>query len=150
MMGALSMIRFRVSLREPKDLIFIFASLSIGVATGVHSYSLAVAGTLGFSAIAYVLFRAPFASDMIFDGLLRFNVEHSHEMQSQVDKILKDFCATFALVTLRESGQGSRLDYAYQIKLERGKSFASLVQALKEIPQSRSVQVLLQESTIEV
>ena len=150
MMGALSMIRFRVSLREPRDLIFIFSSLAVGVAAGVHTYALAVAGTLGICAIAYLLYRAPFSAEMFYDGLLRFNLERKSELQTQVERILDGYCKQFALVTLRESAQGDRVDFAYQVKLRSNKKHADLLEAIGSLPSAKGTQMLLQESTIEV
>lgn len=150
MMGALSMIRFRASLREPKDLIFVFASLSIGVAAGVHSYSLATAGALGFGIVAFVLYKAPFSSDTFYDALLRFNIENRADVSAATEKILGEYCKTFALVTLRESAQGDRLDYAYQVKMNTGKNHGDFVNAIRHLPGARGVQMLMQEGTIEV
>ncbi|WP_261341782.1 hypothetical protein [Candidatus Kuenenia stuttgartiensis] len=38
-----------------------------------------------------------------------------------LEKVLHDYCKIFALITLRDMVQGNRLDYAYHIKLKRGK-----------------------------
>lgn len=43
--GGLSIIRFRTTLRDPRDLVFVFASLGLGLVCGLQAYEVAVVGT---------------------------------------------------------------------------------------------------------
>lgn len=43
MVGALSIVRFRTAIKEPKDLLFLFWTISIGIILGARNYSLAFA-----------------------------------------------------------------------------------------------------------
>ncbi|MEJ1337043.1 MAG: hypothetical protein RPV21_16345 [Candidatus Sedimenticola sp. (ex Thyasira tokunagai)] len=61
--GAVLIIRFRALIRHPRNIIFIFASLSIGIATGVFSYAIAISGTIIFCYIMFLLYYTPFESD---------------------------------------------------------------------------------------
>lgn len=60
MIGALTIIQFRTTFRDPRDIIFMFASLGIGIACGVFGFYIAILGTLFFTAIAWVLRYSPF------------------------------------------------------------------------------------------
>jgi hypothetical protein len=46
--GGLSIIRFRTTLRDPRDLIFVFASLGLGLVCGLQAYAVALVGTAMF------------------------------------------------------------------------------------------------------
>lgn len=48
MLGALAIIRFRTNFRNPRNIIFLFASLAIGISCGVYGYAIAIVGTLFF------------------------------------------------------------------------------------------------------
>jgi uncharacterized membrane protein YhiD involved in acid resistance len=150
MLGALAIIRFRTSLKEPRDIIFMFACLAAGIACGVNGYDIAVVGTLGFCIIAFVLHYSPFGQESYFDGMLRFNCEDDPEGKALLDNVLKDHCKLFALITLRDMAQGKRLDYAYHVKLKKGKDKADLVNALNGIKSINGVNLLLQETTIDI
>ena len=150
MLGALAIIRFRTSLKEPRDIIFMFACLAAGIACGVNGYDIAVVGTLGFCIIAFVLHYSPFGQETYFDGMLRFNCEHDPEGKAMLEDVLKDHCKIFALITLRDMAQGKRLDYAYHVKLKKGKSKTDLVEALNSIQSISGVSLLLQETTIDL
>ncbi len=151
MMGALAIIRFRSSIKDPKDIIFIFAALILGIACGVYQFKVAMIGTLAFCAVAYFLYLFPTSSENRFDGLLRFSVNTTDkEVESTLRKILVGHCKHFALVTLRETAQGQRLDFAYQVKLINDKSYQAFITDLKNIPDLNNVTFLLQESTVEL
>ncbi|MBW1900360.1 MAG: DUF4956 domain-containing protein [Deltaproteobacteria bacterium] len=150
MLGALAIIRFRTSLKDPRDIIFIFAGLTAGIACGVQGYTIAVGGTLGFCAVAILLYFSPFGQASYFDGMLRFNIENIPESRGNLEKVLEDHCKVFALITLRDMAQGKRLDYAYHVKLKRGKSKAGFIEDLKAISTIKGVSLLLQETTVEL
>ena len=150
MMGAISLLRFRSSLKDPRDMFFLFSSLSIGVACGVHSYAIGVIGTIGFIAAIVVLSQTPFGEANQFDGIVRFNSPASIATSGQLELLLKKYCRQFALVTIRETAQGERLDYAYQIKLKRGQSHEEFVHELKALESVKGVNLMVQEATIEV
>jgi len=150
MFGALTLIRFRSSLKDPKDMIFIFASLSIGIANGVHAYQVATVGCIGFCLAAMLIFKSPFGQNTYFDGLVRFNLESSLENSGKLEEIFTAYCKKFALVTLREIAQGKRTEYAYQIKFKSKKNAADLTKGLNLIDSIKGVSVMLQESTVEL
>jgi len=150
MMGALAIIRFRTNLKDPKDIIFMFASLAAGISCGVNGYSIAMIGTTGFCLIAFVLYYSPFGQVSTFDGMLRFNILNDHDIIIELETILKINCRLFALVTLREMSQGKRIDYAYQIKLKKGKNRNELVKNLSQINSISNISLMLQETTIEL
>lgn len=150
MMGALAIIRFRTSLKDPRDIIFMFSALASGIACGVGGYSIAVVGTVGFCVVAFILYHSPFGQPGYYDGMLRFNMENDQESKMMLSEILKNNCKLFALITLRDIAQGRRLDYAYHIKMRSKKDKAELVGELNSIKNIKGVSLLLQESTVEL
>ena len=47
MVGALSIIRFRTAIKDPRDAMFIFWSIMVGICCGVAQYVIAIASTVG-------------------------------------------------------------------------------------------------------
>ena len=70
--------------------------------------------------------------------------------KNMLEKVLHDYCKIFALITLRDMAQGNRLDYAYHIKLKRGKRNDDFINALKKIETINGVHLLMQEKTVEL
>lgn len=150
MIGALSLLRFRTNVKDPRDMFFIFAALTIGLASGVHAYGIAILGTGCFILALVVLQGSSFTAGPQFDGLLRLNLSRLSEDQKDVEGVLTGKCRHFALATIREMGQGERLDFSYQIRLKPQTSSADLVEALGKIPSVRGLNFMNQESVIEV
>jgi len=150
MLGALAIIRFRINIRDPRDIIFMFASLAAGIASGVCGYAIAIVGTLFFCAVAVVLYFSPFGQTSYFDGMLRFNIENDSESKEMLEKVADEYCKVFALITLRDMAQGRRLDYAYHVKLRKGKDKEDFVNELNKIKTIKGVSLLLQETTVEL
>lgn len=57
--GALAIIRYWVPIRDPKDIVFVLASVVIGLACGVEEYPEAGLATLFFVILAELLHRFP-------------------------------------------------------------------------------------------
>lgn len=150
MLGALAIIRFRINIRDPRDIIFMFAALAAGIASGVCGYAIAIVGTFFFCIVAIILYFSPFGQTSYFDGMLRFNIENDPESKQMLEKISNEYCKVFALITLRDMAQEKRLDYAYHVKLRKGKSKEDFVNEINTIKSIKGVSLLLQETTVEL
>ena len=151
MIGALAIIRFRTTFKDPRDILFMFAALAAGIGCGVGAYNVAVIGTFGFVLTALLLHVTPLGQPSTFDGMLRFNINSSDENRHELEGLLKKYCKNFALITLRDMKQGERLDYAYHVKIRKNLESARLIQELPEkIPSVRGVGLMLQETTVEL
>lgn len=148
--GSLAIIRFRTNLRDPRDLIFLFASLGIGVASGVQSYATAIIGTFMYCFIVYVLYISPFGTRRKHDGLVRFQIPSGPEYATSVSNVLTKHTKNFVLVTMRNAAQGTIVDYAYQVKLSNSMANQELIQQLETIDGIRGITYMNQEATVEV
>lgn len=150
MMGALAIVRFRTNFKDSKDLMFLFAALGAGIASGVYAWGVAIGGSITFSIAAAILYRADIGTHRAFDGLLRFTLADANASKSLLEKHLQTHLQHFALVSLREIGGGKGLDYAYQIKFRKSKSPGELLQALGEVEGLAGLHFMMQESTTEL
>jgi len=132
-MAAMGVIRFRTNFKDPRDIIFIFASLSVGVSCGVFGFHIAIVGTFAFIIVAWILYLTPFGKSSHYDGMLRFNLGNSLESKEVLELLFKKYTKKLALITLRDIAQGNRLEYAYQIKLKRNLKHYDMVQELQQI-----------------
>ena len=96
------------------------------------------------------MYYSPFGNASYFDGMLRFNIENKPDSKRTLEKVLDEYCKTFALLTLRDMAQGERLDYAYHVKLRKGKTNADFLDELRTVETIKGVGLLLQESTVEL
>jgi uncharacterized membrane protein YhiD involved in acid resistance len=101
--GALSIIRFRTSLSDPRNITFIFASLGAGIACGVMGFGIALTGTLAFCGGALVLSYTPLSDATEVIGRLRIEHRNDKSTTAYIEQLLKKFCIGFELNRLKFS-----------------------------------------------
>jgi len=148
--GGLSVVRFRTTMRDPRDIIFIFAALGVGMASGLQAYGTAIAGTVIFGGGALLLHVSGHGARRQPDGLLRFAAPSGQAVEEAIAKILRSHCRTFSLVTLREAAQGTIMEHAYQISVRAPDLRSPLVTSLQAVPGVQDVALLLQEPTLDL
>src|SRR3954470_18618299 len=131
--GSLSVLRLRIAMRDPKDLVFIFAGVAVGVACGVHAFTVALAGTIVFGLTAGALSLLEIGQRDVFEGLLRFYGPTDVTTEQAVTAILRKYAGRFALMTLREVRQGSAMEYAYHLKLKKSDERIAIVRELEAV-----------------
>jgi hypothetical protein len=147
--GSLAFVRFRSALRDPRDMVFVFASLATGIAAGLRIHLAAVLGAGIFCAAVFLFTKAEFGTQRRFDGLLRFQLPVDVD-EAQLSPILRRHTRSFALVSLREAGQGHKLERAYQVQLADRDREVELLAALESLPGIQALSLLLQEPTVEL
>jgi len=148
--GGLALVRFRTTLRDPRDMLFIFAALGVGVACGAQAFGVAICGTGVFSLAALLLHYTSYGARREFDGLVRFTAATGAGSEAGIMKTLRGTCRSFALVTLREAAQGKAMEHAYQISIVDPELQTKLVHGLQELPGVTDVTLLLQEPTLDL
>lgn len=148
--GSLAIIRFRTAMRDPRDMVFVFAALGAGIACGLKAYGAAVAGTLVFCTAALMLTWTEYGSQQRFDGLLRLRLPATAEAEAAIAKILRRNTQKFSLVTLREVAQGEAVQHAYQVRLPASAARNTIINEIGAIDGCRDVSLLLQEPTVEI
>jgi len=125
--GAVAIIRFRTTIQNPRNIIFMFGALSIGITTGVQGYAVSVAGTAIFCSTAFLLQSSHFQTnaDDYFEIICEFV---SDEMRVNFEQKLAELSIHYELTDLRKRDE--RLDrYTYTANLKEG----GMRQAFKEL-----------------
>lgn len=150
-LGTLSIIRFRTPVRDPRDAMFLFACLGVGIACGAQMPLIAVIGTLAISTAALLLHWAPFASRRDYEGLLRFIIPAENtQVESEVKEIMKHYCNSFFLIGMRDAEQGESVEYSWQVRLMDPSYQRELVIALKNSGNVADPVLILQRTTVEL
>ena len=148
--GSLAVIRFRTNLRDPRDLVFLFGSVGVGIASGVQSYVTAVLGAALFCGIALALQYSRFGERRTPDGLVRFQAPAGSESSARISGVLTRLPARFALVTMRPAAQGEMVDYAYQVRLKTEGDEDEVLRLLEQVPGIQGLTYINQQATVEL
>jgi hypothetical protein len=148
--GTLAIIRFRTTLRDPRDMVFVFAALASGIAAGIGAYAVGFVGAISFCLIALYLNYVPFGARSNFDGLLRFTLSNIEIGKGEADGILRTYCSKCVLVSLQQVAQGEESEHAYQVRFRRMDSQFNLVRDLERVPGLTNLSLILQETHVDL
>lgn len=140
-LGALTIIRFRTVLKNPRNIAFMFASISVGIATGVYGISIAIVGTLAFCTVVLILHFSKFEKintitftlqiEILNDTLLFF------EAKEEIDKTLNNLCEKKLLQTYsaknKEDTDVKIKSLKYEIEMKDTARATKLVDVISEI-----------------
>jgi hypothetical protein len=146
--GGLSIIRFRTTMRDPRDMMFIFAGLGAGIVCGLRAFPAAIVGTTLFCVVALALHLVGYGFRYPFDGVLRFVAPPA--AGEGVRAALAANAPGAALVMLRAAAQGDLLEHAYQVRLPDPARQTALVGALQAVDGVRDVRLFLSDPTQEL
>ena len=162
MLGALAIIRFRTTLRHPRNMMFMFSSLAVGISCGVYGFNIAVIGTVTFCLVAFLLRFSPFSDVENLVGNLRFNMrlESSHS-EEKVRKLVKPFCRKYAIQRMQISNKKTKvpegetpeayqiMEYELQVKLKDKVSPKEMIEQLNVVENVEQVRFSLKNASIE-
>jgi len=150
MVGALALVRFRSNLRDPRDMIFIFASLITGIAAGVRAYSIVISGTVLFSLVAVYLAQVSLGLRSYFDGLLRFTLAAGGAPAAGAQERLNRHCSKVVLTMVQQVTQGEATEHVYQVRFRGDRSRQELIRDLESMPGLSDLSLTLEESRVDV
>jgi hypothetical protein len=149
-LGTMALVRFRTNIPDSRDMIFVFAALAVGVASGVRGFAVATLGALGFAAVAHLLNWEPSSTRREFDGLLRFWTSGDAAALTGAQGALDAHCRHYVLVAMRALAQGETTEYAYQVKLRPSATQQDLFRAIEALGGVGGVSFFLDDGSAEL
>lgn len=117
MLGALTVVQFRSALRNPRDMIFMFAALGTGISCGLYGFFIAILGTVLFCLLAFVLRFTPFHFGNHGEWYLYIRTNEERPNEKLMKKIIQDFCKASALELLESERNGIKVIYEYKFSI---------------------------------
>ena len=132
MLGALTIINFRTSFRDPRDIIFMFAALGTGIACGSYVFLIAIIGTAGFCLIAFSLRFTPFHQGNHLVWKIR--IKPGNVTNADLEQVMERYCRKYTFEMLRyykDSAESEERDYALIFHDDR--THAEFLNTLKQL-----------------
>ncbi len=86
MVGALSIVRFRTAIKDPKDIVFTFWSIAVGIICGAGLYMIAIVGVPVMALLLLVLERTSFRGPEPFLLVVHYSSEAEAAVQAALPK----------------------------------------------------------------
>ena len=132
LVGALSIIRFRTVVQDPRDIAFVFFSLAVGMAIGAGNPPVAVIATFLISVVIIGLHRWHTAASDDGEFLLTFQEPLESEHQQSYEPIFSDQVATSQLIGQRTTKSGTA-ELKFHVKLKDPNRWTGFVQELSAL-----------------
>ncbi len=140
--GAMAIIRFSTRIEDPRDVLFLFAALSTGLAVGVYGFTISFVGTILFCVVAFVLHYSPFRSIVLHHHV--FFILDDTQGLAEVEQVMKRNCYDFRLVSIQKDKE-SAMRYQYSIELKRDSSKVTLMNELVPLAGIRQIRITINE-----
>ncbi len=148
LVGAMSIIRFRTAVKDASDIMFIFFALTIGLASGVKLYTIAIFGTLIVSIVYLIIIRFNFALPESREFLLQITAKSEKLPENPFDNIFKIHCRKQKLINLKTIGEeeNEMMEFSYYIKLKNEDKSKTLISDIKQIPGIEQINLFFDET----
>lgn len=135
MVGALSIVRFRSSVKEPKDISYIFWGIAIGLSAGTGAHGIAILGSFAMTAVTFI-FHSPWTDSSVSYMLV---IKSEQILNTSLEATLKQHAKKFKL-KMQNVSQGQQ-EYVYEIKLKKNQE-SILIESLNKLIGVQNVNIV--------
>src|SRR3989338_3268747 len=115
MAGALSIIRFRTVVKDPKDIGFVFLALVIGMACGTQGYLIAITTAALLTIIIISLTKVNFGSIKKHNFVLRYYQQMNLISNEEVHDLLRTYLKSCVLLSMLSHESGKTFEFSYNV-----------------------------------
>jgi Domain of unknown function (DUF4956) len=147
LVGAMSIIRFRNPVKDPRDVAFIFMAMAVGMACGVKFYIFAIIFTIFVSALLLILYHFEFGNLQSNTYLIKVR-QHNNQKESFTDAC-QEYCRSIHIISLDHYSEADGIEeIVYEMELFHGKNFNELLNIIKDKTAYESINILVGESSV--
>jgi len=133
MFAAFSVIRFRRTLGQSRDLAFVFFAMAIGMVVGAGLYSMAVIITLIVGAAIYLLTMTDAFAPRRASHMMTLRMTSDMDFEELLRPVFAEFTDRSQLVSVTSAQAGMMTELRYGLQLKLGVSTPKLLEALHHV-----------------
>ncbi|MCB9341110.1 MAG: DUF4956 domain-containing protein [Lewinellaceae bacterium] len=133
LVGAMSIIRFRTAVSDVKDIVFIFFSLTIGMAAGVGLNWIAALSTFFICLIVFLLNTTGFAAPDRLRHLLQVSYYDEGGAAKTLQSLLGKYCRKVEIMSVQQPTGEVPVQAQYHLQLRRSIKEDDLLRALRSL-----------------
>ena len=134
MVGLISLIQFRTTMKGARDFMYIFFALAIGLAAGVGLYAVSVVGTfcIGLIIWAVTAFKPAAREKQVF--VLQLTRPVAEEQVADLENLLQDYCLKYKLQASKTgvNDNGVFTRFNYHVMFKPGQDHYDLIRQLHQ------------------
>ncbi len=145
LVGAMSIIRFRTAVKETHDIVYIFFSLTVGMASGVGLHSLAIVGTFFVGIVSFIISKMSWNNGNSKSTLLEFMVDNKTEnLTNLYPKVISKHTSNMKLLNIKTLDEHSIL-VSYYVNFKNENQNITLVNELQKVQGIKNISLFSDE-----
>ena len=117
--GALAVIRFRMSLREPKDIAYVLFAPAAGLAVGAGAYIVALIGVVLLSVFIILMSKLNLFAPAHTTKKLKIVIPEDLNYEGVFDGVLTKYCNKYELLKVMNIDLGTLFELVYDVKVKK-------------------------------
>ena len=146
--GALSIVRFRTSIRDPKDVAYIFMAMATGLAVGADYYLPAIIFIAVMGAALFFLNVIKLGSKNNPTKRLKITIPDNIEFEGLFDDIMKKYCNYYTMKGLKTTNLGTLFEVIYVVDLKDNINQKEFFDEIRAINGNLTIALMYQEQGI--
>jgi uncharacterized membrane protein YhiD involved in acid resistance len=122
MLGALNIIQFRTNLRNPRDAVFMFASLGAGIACGLYGFLIAILGASLFCILSFIIRYSPYHFSSTIGWNIKIRSDEFVRLSDDFQGVMDEYCFFWTMNSLLQEKEklpdSSNNKYVYEYNIE--------------------------------
>jgi hypothetical protein len=131
LVGALSIVRFRTAIKDPRDVGFVFAALALGMACGTGFYAAAIVFTLFICGLLLLLGKLNVGASKSNEAIVRVTVSSKNGAVDSVEAALRS--ANVDPIMINRVSEGEAEVLSWRVRAGLGEAQGRLQEQLKQI-----------------
>lgn len=131
LVGALSIVRFRTAIKDPRDVGFVFASLAVGMGCGTGFYAASIVFTIFLSGLLLLLGKLNVGAAKSNEAIVRVTVSSKNGAVDSVEAALRS--AKVDPIMINRVSEGDAETLSWRVRAGFGEAQGGLQERIKQI-----------------
>ena len=141
LVGALSIVRFRNAVKDPRDVAYIFFAMAIGMACGTGFYQVGIALTVIVSAACLLMDWLNFGQSGLSEKIARIRIPSGAATSGVFDDTLRLHCKDFSLLSVESLRAGTETEYTFLMRVAGVFNIDTFMKDLQRLHAEMQIQV---------
>lgn len=145
--GAFALVRFRSAPGDPKDIAFVFMSVTMGLTCGLGYWIFAAFAVAVLCVIILILHFTKYASKKTNTYTLKITVPETLNYVGAFDETLDKYCTAFALSKVKSVDFGALFELSFDVTLKDDKQIRVMLDDLRALNGNLKLMLTTQQSS---
>lgn len=150
LVGALSIVRFRHAVKEPRDIGFVFTAMAVGMACGTRFYALATFAAVAMVGTVLMLHKLNLFAKVLRERILIVRVPVGTDYEKTFAPVFHDFLEEYNLISMETVGEAEYQEAVYSVVLKPSREPNRFLDAVREVNGHMKASLVLGQQEIDL